>query len=50
VINLQPTEGIEDVQGDNVQNTKVYKVIENDHVVIIRNGDRYSITGNKLQQ
>jgi hypothetical protein len=26
----------------------VYKIIENDHVIIIRNGERYDITGKKL--
>ena len=27
----------------------VYKILENDHVVIIRNNEKYSITGAKLQ-
>lgn len=30
-------------------NSRQYKIIENDHVVIIRNNEKYSITGNKLQ-
>ena len=30
--------------GDN----RPYKIIENDHVIIIRNGERYDITGKKL--
>ena len=28
--------------------TGVYKIIENDHVVIIRNNERYDVTGKKL--
>jgi hypothetical protein len=28
--------------------TGVYKLIENDHVIIIRNNEKYSITGTKL--
>ncbi len=43
------TEGIEEVPGDQVQDTKVYKLIENDHVVIIRNGERYDVTGKMIQ-
>ena len=31
--------------GDN----RPYKIIENDHVVIIRNNERYDVTGKKLQ-
>jgi hypothetical protein len=27
---------------------RTYKIIEDDHVVIIRNGERYDVTGNKL--
>jgi hypothetical protein len=30
------------------ENTGVYKILENDHVVIIRNGERYDVTGKKL--
>ena len=30
-------------------NSRPYKIIEKDHVVIIRNNEKYSITGNKLQ-
>ena len=33
------------IQSDQVG---VYKIIENDHVIIIRNGERYDITGKKL--
>ena len=42
--NDQP-EGVEDVQSDNVQCTKV---IENGHLVIIKNGIRYDALGNRL--
>lgn len=42
--NDQP-EGMEDVQRDNVQCTKV---IENGHLVIIKNGIRYDALGNRL--
>lgn len=31
--------------GDN----RPYKIIENDHVVIIRNNEKYDVTGKKLQ-
>ena len=30
--------------------TGVYKLIENDHVVIIRNGERYDVTGVRLAE
>ena len=30
------------------EETGVYKIIENDHVVIIRNNERYDVTGKKL--
>jgi hypothetical protein len=30
-------------------NSTVYKVLENDHVIIIRNNERYDVTGKKLQ-
>ena len=29
--------------------TRVYKIIENDHVVIIRNNEKYDVTGTKLK-
>ncbi|MBR6829898.1 MAG: hypothetical protein IKM83_04745 [Paludibacteraceae bacterium] len=31
-----------------VDDSAVYKILENDHVVIIRNGERYDVTGKKL--
>ena len=30
-------------------NDNVYKIIENEHVVIIRDGKRYDITGQKME-
>lgn len=30
------------------EETGVYKIIENDHVVIIRNNEKYDVTGKKL--
>lgn len=30
-------------------NDNVYKIIENEHVVIIRDGKRYGITGQKME-
>jgi hypothetical protein len=38
--------GIDDIQGDHVQSTKM---LENGQVIIIRNGVKYSITGQKIQ-
>jgi hypothetical protein len=38
--------GINDIQGDHVQSTKM---LENGQVIIIRNGVKYSITGQKIQ-
>lgn len=48
IIQLSPAEGIEEVPSDEVQSTKVYKIIENNHVFIIRNGEKYDVTGKKL--
>lgn len=31
-----------------IDETGVYKMIEEDHVVIIRNGEKYDVTGKKL--
>lgn len=28
---------------------RTYKIIENDHVVIIRNNERYDVTGKRLE-
>ena len=30
--------------------TGVYKIIDNDHVIIIRNGERYDVTGVRLAE
>ena len=30
------------------ENTLPYKILENDHVVIIRNNEKYDVTGKKL--
>ena len=31
-----------------IEETEVYKILENDHVIIIRNNERYDVTGKKL--
>ncbi len=31
-----------------IEDTGVYKIIENNHVVIIRNNEKYDVTGKKL--
>ena len=48
VINLQKTEGIDPVTG-NPSAVTVYKVIKDDHVFIIRNGELYDVTGAKIR-
>ena len=30
--------------------SRVYKLIENDHLIIIRNGERYDVTGVKMPE
>ena len=45
IIQLQATEGIDDVQGDNVQCTKV---LRHGILYILRNGEWYDLTGRKL--
>ena len=47
IIQLNSTVGIETVGAEGTGTTGVYKVIEDDHIIIIRNGERYDITGNK---
>ena len=42
---MTPT-GIEDVQGDNVQCTKV---VIDDHVYILRGGQMYDVTGKAVK-
>lgn len=50
VINLQQREGIDNPSTNDQRQalSRVYKIIENGHVFIIRNGERYSVTGTKL--
>jgi hypothetical protein len=43
---MYPTEGINDVQGHNVQCTKV---IENGHLVLVVGENRYTVLGQKIQ-
>ncbi len=51
VIQLNAAEGIEDVQGDNVQCTKVRKVLINDHIYLIRpDGEMYDVTGKRVSE
>lgn len=50
VIQLNAAEGIEDVQGDNVQCTKVRKVLINDHIYLIRpDGKVYTAQGAEVR-
>ena len=46
IIQLRRTEGIESVS-EKTSSEAVYKILEDDHVVIIRNGERYDVTGKK---
>ena len=46
IIQLRRTEGIESVS-EKTSSGAVYKILEDDHVVIIRNGERYDVTGKK---
>ena len=51
VIQLNAAEGIEDVQGDNVQCTKVQKVLINNHIYILRpDGEMYDVTGKRVSE
>ncbi len=47
IIQLNPAEGIEAV-GAGTDDSRVYKVLEDDHIVIIRNNEKYDVTGKKL--
>jgi hypothetical protein len=50
IIQLNAAEGIEDVQGDNVQCTKVRKVLINDHIYLIRpDGKVFNILGTEVR-
>ena len=46
---IKVTTGVENVQGDDVQSTKVHKVLINDHIYIIRGGRMYDATGKKIK-
>lgn len=46
---MKVTTGVENVQGDDVQGTKVHKVLINDHIYIIRGGRMYDATGKMLK-
>lgn len=46
---MKVTTGVENVQGDDVQSTKVHKVLINDHIYIIRGGRMYDATGKMLK-
>ena len=51
IIQLNAAEGIEDVQGDNVQCTKVRKVLINNHIYILRpDGEMYDVTGKRVSE
>ena len=49
IIQLNPAEGFEEVQGDNVQSTKVRKVLREGILYIERNGRIYSTTGQEVK-
>ena len=48
VIQLNPTEDIETVGAGDGEANRPYKILEDNHVIIIRNGIRYDLTGKKL--
>ena len=50
IIQLNAAEGVEDVQGDNVQCTKVRKVLIDGILYIIRNGEKYDATGKRVSE
>ena len=50
IIQLNAAEGIEDVQGDNVQCTKVRKVLIDGILYIERNGEKYDATGKRVSE
>ena len=45
----QEPQGIEDVQGDNVQATKAHKILRNGQIFILRGEKIYTITGQKMK-
>ncbi len=50
VIQLNAAQGVEDVQGDNVQCTKVRKVLIDGILYIERNGEKYDATGKRVSE
>ena len=51
VIQLNAAQGVEDVQGNNVQCTKVRKVLINNHIYILRpDGEMYDVTGKRVSE
>ena len=50
IIQLQASEGIETIGADGRDSERPYKRIEDQHVVIIRGGEKYDATGKKLPQ
>ena len=50
IIQLNAAEGVEDVQGDNVQCTKVRKVLIDGILYIERNGEKYDATGKRVSE
>lgn len=45
----QEEQGIEDVQRDNVQSTKVQKILRNGQIYILNNGIMYNVQGQKVK-
>ena len=51
VIQLNAAEGVEDVRSDDVQCTKVRKVLINNHIYILRpDGEMYDVTGKRVSE
>ena len=48
IIQLNPAEGIETVGAEGADAIRTYKILEDDHIVIIRNNEKYDVTGKKL--
>lgn len=49
IIQLNPAEVIETVGAEGADTIRTYKILEDDHIVIIRNNEKYDVTGKKLQ-
>ena len=49
IINLQQAEGIDLIGTDDVKANRPYKVIEDNHLFIIRGNDRYDATGQRVK-